>query len=568
MILAEDFEILDTLFQNQSTIIYRAKLIADNKTVIIKTLNNNFPSNYDVSKTKHEYEILKKLVNVEGVIQVSQLFESNNTLMMVFDNIEGGTLKDIFLSEDRLTNGINIEELLKVAILVTDALNNIHLNHIIHKDLSPDNIIYNPSAKQVKIIDFDISSELTFEQRSFQNHNELEGKLDYISPEQTGRINKVLDYRSDLYSLGVTLYELFTGQCPFYGCEGLELIHAHIAKSPIPPHEKNNNIPLPLSQIIMRLLAKMADERYQTAQGLAHDLSLCLENINTHKNLVLGEHDKSPKLQIKQKLYGREKEIESLLSAFERVSLGASEIILLSGSSGTGKTVLAQEIHKPLTQNKGLFISGKFDQNQYDMPFYAWSQVFSSLSDYLLKEDNVSLTRWRKLIQESIGNNGQVLIDAIPSLELIIGKQAAEPTLSGTQAVNRFNYIVKQLINAIASPEHPLVIFIDDWQWADAASIDLLKYLITDNSHEYILFISGYRSDKIIENHPFSLALDVIKNSTIQSHTIHLNNLSEIDSHNLISDALQHPDDIEELSTLIYKKPKVMLFSWDNSCQC
>ena len=555
MILDDDFEILDTLFQNQSTIIYRAKLIANTKTAIIKTLNNNYPSNDDVSKTKHEYEILKKLVNVEGVIQVSQLFESNNTLMMVFDNIEGGTLKDIFLSKDRLTNGINIEEILKVAILVTDALNNIHLNHIIHKDLSPDNIIYNPSSKQVKIIDFGISSQLTFEQHSFQNHNELEGKLDYISPEQTGRINKKLDYRSDLYSWGVTLYELFTGQCPFVGCEGLELIHAHIAKPPIPPHEINNNIPLSLSQVIMRLLAKMADERYQTAKGLVHDLSLCLDKINALSNdLVLGEYDKSPKLRIKQKLYGREKEVEILLSAFERASLGSSEIILLSGSSGTGKTVLAQEIHKPLTQNKGLFISGKFDQNQYDMPFYAWSQVFSSLSNYLLKEDEVSLTRWRKLIHKSIGNNGQVLIDAMPSLELIIGKQAVKPILSSTQAVSRFNYIVKQFINAIASPEHPLVIFIDDWQWADAASIDLLKYLITDNSHEYILFISGYRNEEVTNNHPFSLALEVIDNSSIQSDIIHLDNLSEIDSLNLISDALQQPNGIEELSTLIYQK--------------
>lgn len=555
MILADDFEILDTLFQNQSTIIYRAKLIADNKTVIIKTLNNNFPSNYDVLKTKHEYEILKKLVNVEGVIQVSQLFESNNTLMMVFDNIEGETLKDIFLGKSRLTNDINIEEILPITILVTDALNNIHLSHIIHKDLSPDNIIYSPSSKQVKIIDFGISSQLTFEQHSFQNHNELEGKLNYISPEQTGRINKVLDYRSDLYSWGVTLYELFTGQCPFDGCEGLELIHAHIAIPPIAPHEINHNISLPLSRIIMRLLAKTADERYQTAKGLAHDLSLCLAEINTPNNdLILGQYDKSPKLQIRQKLYGREKEVKSLLNAFKRVSLGSSEIILLTGPSGTGKTVLAQEIHQPLTQNKGLFISGKFDQNQYDMPFYAWSQVFSSLSDYLLKEDDVSLARWRKLIQKNIGNNGQVLIDAIPSLELIIGKQAVEPILSGIQAVNRFNYIVKKFINAIASPEHPLVIFIDDWQWADAASIDLLKYLITDNSHEYILFINGYRNDKIISSHPFSLALEVINNSSIQSEIIHLSNLSESDSLNLISDALQHPDGVEELSKLIYKK--------------
>lgn len=555
MILDDDFEILDTLFQNQSTIIYRAKLIADNKTVIIKTLNNNFPSNYDVSKAKHEYEILKKLINVEGVIQVSQLFESNNTLMMVFDNIEGDTLKDLFLGQDRLKNGINIEEILKVAILATDALNNVHLNNIIHKDLSPDNIIYNAITKQVKIIDFGISSQLTFELHGFQNHNELEGKLDYISPEQTGRINKVLDYRTDLYSWGATLYELFTGQCPFYGCEGLELIHAHIAKPPVPPHEINDKIPLSLSQVIMRLLAKMADERYQTAKGLAHDLSLCLDKINTpNKGLVLGKYDKSPKLQIKQKLYGREKEIEILLNAFARTSLGSSEIILLSGSSGTGKTVLAQEIHKPLTENKGLFISGKFDQNQYDMPFYAWSQVFSSLSDYLLKEDDVSLARWRQLIHTNIGNNGQVLIDAIPSLELIIGKQAVEPKLSGTQAVNRFNYIVKQFINAIASPEHPLVIFIDDWQWADAASIDLLKYLITDNSHEYILFINGYRNEKIIHNHPFSLVLDIIDNSSIQSGIIHLDNLGETDSFNLINDALQQPDGIEELSALIYKK--------------
>ena len=554
MILGDDFEILDTLFQNQSTIIYRAKLIADNKTVIIKTLNNNFPSSADVLKIKHEYEILKALTNVEGVIQVSELFEGNNTLM-VFENIEGDILKNIFLKPDNPISNIDIEALLKVAIQVTDALNNIHLNHVVHKDISPDNIIYNSNTNQVKIIDFGISSQLSFEQHSFQNHNELEGKLAYMSPEQTGRINKILDYRGDLYSLGVTLYELFTGQRPFDGCEGLELIHAHIAISPTPPHEINHNIPLLLSKIIMRLLAKMADERYQTANGLAYDLLFCLENIHAinHK-VVLGQQDKSAKLQIKQKLYGREKEVESLLNAFERVSLGSSEIILLSGSSGTGKSVLAQEIHQPLTRNKGLFISGKFDQNQCDIPFYGWNLMFASLADYILKEDEVSLIRWKTVIKEAIAHNGQVLIDAIPAIELIIGKQTDEAILSGTQAANRFNYIIKQFINAIASPEHPLVIFIDDWQWADAASIDLLKYLMTDNSHEYILFICAYRREEVENNHPFSLALDVIDNSAIPSDIIYLNNLSESDSFNLINDALQQPAHLRPLADIIYKK--------------
>lgn len=557
MKLDDNFEILDTLFQSKSTIIYRAKLLTDNRIVIIKTLNNDFPSNYETAKTKHEYYILKKLINVEGVIKVVDLFESNNTLMMVFENVEGDTLKNIFLNNDQLFKSKNIEMLLKIAISVTNVISNIHLKQIIHKDLSPDNIIYNLNTEEVTVIDFGISSQLTFEQHSFLNHNELEGKLDYISPEQTGRINKVLDYRSDLYSWGVTLYELFTGQCPFYDCDGLELIHAHIAKPAKPVHEINANIPKSLSDIIMRLLAKMADERYQTAKGLSYDLTLCLDNLHKcDNNLVLGTFDRPPKLQIKQKLYGREKEIELLLNAYERVSLGKSEFILLAGASGTGKTVLAQEVYKPLTQNKGLFISGKFDQNQYDMPFYAWTQVFSSLTEYLLKEDDISLARWRKLIQKAIGNNGQVLIDAIPSLELIIGKQTLEPTLSGAQAVNRFNYIIKQFIKSIASPEHPLVIFLDDWQWADTVSIDLLKYLISDNNHEYILFICGYRNEGIVKNHPFSLALDVIDNSSIQSELIHLNNLNQKDTSHLISDALQHPDGIEELSTLIYRKTR------------
>jgi len=556
MLLTAGYEVNEELFNNDSTIIYRGVRSSDKKNVIIKTLNKNFPSEREISRVQREYELAKFLLDIDGVRQVYQLIENNNALMLISEDIGGQTLKKAFIEPQVSINDINIEQRLIIAIKIVNAINQIHQHGIIHKDISPDNIVFNAKTEQVKIIDFGISSLYSIEHQSFQNHNELEGKLEYMSPEQTGRINRTLDYRSDLYSLGVTLYQLFTGELPFNDCHGIELVHAHMATIPTSPHEINSRLPLSLAKIINRLLSKMADDRYQTAKGLSHDLELCLQQLKrkSASDFTLGELDISPNLQLKQKLYGREKETAVLINSFVRISQGASEIMLVSGLSGVGKSALVNEVHRPLTEKKGVFISGKFEQNQRGIPFYAWRQAFTSLAEYILKENDVSLKHWRELILNAIGDNGQVIIDAIPSFELIIGKQPKTAVLSGIQAQNRFSYVVNQFVDAIALKEHPLVIFIDDWQWADIASLDLLRSLVESKAKPHLLLITAYRDNEISNSHPFWLTLEDINQSAIYSESIHLENLTESATLTLISDALQQPDEVQELAELVYKK--------------
>jgi diguanylate cyclase (GGDEF)-like protein len=556
MLLSAGYEASEELFNNESTIIYRGIRVYDKKNVIIKTLNKNFPSSREISRVKREYELASFLLDIDGVRQVYQLLENNNSLMLVSEDIGGQTLKKTFFEAPLSPDEINIEDSLVIAIKIAKALSYIHQHGIIHKDISPDNIVFNPKTEQVKIIDFGISSLYSIEHQSFQNHNELEGKLEYMSPEQTGRINRTLDYRSDLYSLGVTLYQLFTGELPFKECDGIELVHAHMAKIPTSPHEINSRLPLSLAKIINRLLSKMADDRYQTAKGLTHDLELSLQQLKRKaaSDFTLGELDISPKLQLKQKLYGREKEVALLINSFDRISQGTSEIMLISGLSGVGKSALVNEIHRPLTEKKGVFISGKFEQNQRGIPFYAWRQAFTSLAKYILKENDVSLKHWRELILNAIGNNGQVLVDAIPSFELILGEQPKTPVSSGVQAQHRLSYVINQFIDAIALKEQPLVIFIDDWQWADAASLELLKSLVEGKVKKHLLLIAAYRENEISNAHPFSLALSSISNSAVKHECIHLNNLTEESTQKLISDALQEPEKVKDLSKLLYEK--------------
>jgi len=556
MLLTAGYEVSEELFNNDTTIIYRGVRSSDRKNVIIKTLNKNFPSEREISRVQREYELAKFLLDIDGVRQVYQLLENNNSLMLISEDIGGKTLKKAFLESQISIDDINIEQRLIIAIKISNAISQIHQHGIIHKDISPDNIVFNAKTEQVKVIDFGISSLYSVEHQSFQNHNELEGKLEYMSPEQTGRINRFLDYRSDLYSLGVTFYQLFTGELPFKDCNGIELVHAHMAKAPTSPHEINSRLPLSLAKIINRLLSKMADERYQTAKGLTHDLELCLQQLKRKlsSDFVLGELDISPRLQLKQRLYGREEETASLINSFNRISQGASEIMLVSGSSGVGKSALVNEVHWPLTKKQGVFITGKFEQNQRDIPFYAWRQAFSSLAEYILKENDVSLNHWRELILNAIGDNGQIIIDAIPSFELIIGKQPKTTVLSGIQAQNRFSHVVNQFVGAIALKEHPIVIFIDDWQWADIASLDLLRSLVESKTKQHLLLIAAYRDNEISNSHPFWLTLEDIHQSAIYSESIHLENLTESAALTLISDALQKPDAVQGLAELVYEK--------------
>ena len=456
-----DYRLSEELFSSETTKVCRAVHLGDGRQVVLKILSGEQTRPEAFVEYRREFEITASLKGVVGVIEVIGLENIQDTVMIVEEDIGGRSLASI------LEGGrVDLAEALSLAIRLARALGQIHRQHVIHKDINPANIIWNRAADEVRIIDFGISSQLSQERQEFQSVNQLEGSLAFISPEQTGRVNRRLDYRSDLYSLGVSLYQLFAGALPFVAREGIELVHAHIALTPVPPHEVNPELPLAVSQIVMRLMAKMADDRYQSAAGLEYDLQHCLDQLRATGQLApfpLAANDASIRFQIPQKLYGREAEIATIIAAFDRSTQGPSELLLVSGFSGAGKSALVHEVHKPLTERCGNFITGKFDQYQRDIPFYAWTRAFEEFCNLLLKEDESSLAEWRERISAAVGAIGKVLTDVIPSVETIIGPQAEIPPLAGEQALNRLNYVFGNFLGAVCRPDHPLVIFLDDW---------------------------------------------------------------------------------------------------------
>ncbi|MEH1787640.1 MAG: AAA family ATPase, partial [Nostoc sp.] len=455
----------------------------------------------------------------------------------VMEDFGGISLKD-FAKVERL-HITSLKEFLLSAISLCNTLDIVIRHRIIHKDIKPSNILINPETKQVKLIDFSIASLLPRETQEIQNANALEGTLAYLSPEQTGRMNRGIDYRSDFYSLGVTFYELLTGQLPFVSDDPMELVHCHLAKNPIAVHHHNPNIPLVLSEIISKLMAKNAEDRYQSALGIKHDLEICLSQLQATGNIeyfTLGERDISDRFLIPEKLYGRETEVLTLLQAFEKVSLGTTEMMLVAGFSGIGKTAVVNEVHKPIVRQRGYFIKGKYDQFQRNIPFSAFVQAFRDLMGQLLSESDAQLQAWKTKILEAVGDNGQVLIDVIPELERIVGTQPPAIELSGSAAETRFNLLMQKFVQIFTSIEHPLVMFLDDLQWADSASLKLLQLLMSQTEH--LLILGAYRDNEVSPVHPFILTVDEIVKTGAVVNTIVLQPLSEPDMNQLVADTL------------------------------
>ncbi|WP_375496134.1 AAA family ATPase [uncultured Nostoc sp.] len=446
-------------------------------------------------------------------------------------------------------------EFLEIAIALCNTLDVLYRERIIHKDIKPANILINPETKQVKLIDFSIASLLPRETQTLINPNVLEGTLAYISPEQTGRMNRGIDYRTDFYSLGVTFYELLTGVLPFQSNDPMELVHCHIAKQP--PSVIRDEIPQVLSDIVMKLMAKNAEDRYQSALGLKFDLENCLHQLQSTgiiKGFEIGKRDVCDRFIIPDKLYGRKIEVENLLQAFERVSLGATEMMLVAGFSGIGKTAVVNEVHKPIVQQRGYFIKGKYDQFQRNIPFSAFVQAFRDLMGQLLTESDVQIQQWKSNILEAVGENGQVIIEVIPELSRIIGIQPAVPELSGTAAQNRFNSIFQKFISVFTTKKHPLVMFLDDLQWADSASFKLVELLMGEDSG-YLLLIGAYRDNEVSPIHPLMMTLEEMHKVGAVINSITLQVLSENTLNRLVADTLNCIHDLAiPLTQLIYQK--------------
>ncbi|BAY65626.1 multi-sensor signal transduction multi-kinase [Calothrix brevissima NIES-22] len=551
MLSVSGYQVLEKLCESSRSLIYRAQRHSDQESVLLKVLRQEYPSPVAIARFQMEYDILRNL-KAEGVIKAYALETYRQSPVLVLEDFGGESLQTC-LAERRF----NLEEFLTLAIQVTSILGEIHQHNLIHKDINPSNIVLNRTTGQVKIIDFGIATVLSRENPTLRNLNVLEGTLAYMSPEQTGRMNRAMDYRTDFYSLGVTFYQLLCDRLPFEATDPLELVHCHIAKQPLPPHEANPPVPEPVSDLVMKLLAKNAEDRYQSAHGIWADLQECC---NQHKqtqqieSFAVGRWDIASTFQIPQKLYGRAGEVESLLKVFEQVigngcetdkTKATAELILVSGYPGIGKTTLVQELYKPVTHQNGYFITGKYEQLQRNIPYFALIQAFRSLIRQLLSESQEQIVDWREKLLAALGDNAQIVVDVIPDLEFLIGKQPEAIALPPAEAQNRFYLALEKFIRVFTQPFtidikpiHPLVIFLDDLQWADSASLQLIQRWITIMNDQQLLVIGAYRDTEVDADHPLARSLQEIQQAKGTVHHIALSPLGLADVNCLLQDTL------------------------------
>jgi len=536
MFIIAGYEYLEKIHDSLITLVYRARRIRDRQPVIIKILKKAYPSSQDIYVFKHQYELMKDL-DSEGIIKAYSLEKSNNYIAIVLEDFGGNSLKNFF----QTGKFISLSVFLQISIGLTKALEEVHRRNIIHKDIKPDNIIINERTLKIKIADFSIASLLRQEKYLASNPDRLEGTLAYMSPEQTGRMNRAIDYRTDFYSLGVTFYEMLTRQLPFQTTDAMELVHSHIAKIPALPHELDPTIPKVVSDIVMKLLAKTAEDRYQSAYGIKADLEACLTQLQTNgriKDFILGQHDIFAKFQIPQKLYGRALEIATLNAAFERISQGTSEMILVSGYSGIGKTALINEIDRQIVRRKGYFSSGKCDQFKRGIPYAALIQAFQTLIRQLLTESEKKIQIWKEKLLKALGTNGRVIIEIIPEVELIMGQQPPIAQLESGESQNRFYLVFQKFLSVFTSKKHPLVLFIDDLQWVDSASLKLLQLLMMSLDSQYFLLIGAYRDNEVNETHSLTLLLNEIQKAGVKVNQIDIQPLNSVQVNELIADTL------------------------------
>src|SRR5882672_11303019 len=506
------------------------------------------PSPETLKKIDHEYSLRNEL-DPAWAVRPLALSERSEQVTLVLED-PGGVTLDEFLS-----GPMESARLLSVAVGLATALAELHRREWIHKDVKPSNVLVNCATGQVRLMGFGIASRLRREHQPFEAPEFIAGTLPYMAPEQTGRMNRSIDSRSDLYAFGVTLYEMLTGTRPFVASDPLEWVHCHIARHPVPPYERVTSVPACVSAIVMKLLAKTPEDRYQTASGVESDLRRCLAEWDAHgciADFSPGQHDAHDRLTIPEKLYGRAREVKTLLTAFDRVVVGGRpELVLVSGYSGIGKSAVVNELHKPLVPPRGLFASGKFDQYKRDIPYATLAQAFQSLTRPLLSKSEEDLRPWRDALHDALDPNGQLMVALVPDLKAIIGEQPPVPELPQQDAQRRFHLVFRRFLGVFARPEHPLALFLDDLQWLDAATLDLMEDLLTQPDVAHLLLIGAYRDNEVDAIHPLVRKLDAMRKAGGLLHDIVLAPLTREDLDQLISDSLhctqEHAGPLAEL---------------------
>ena len=548
------YRVEETLFTSSRTQIQRGIRESDGCSVILKSLSAPFPGTGQLQRFALCHELLQ-MFDHPNIIKVLDYIETGDSPVMVLEDSHSLDLRDYL--KQRPSHRLPLADFLDIAIQLADALSVIHQAQVVHKDLHPGNVLINPNSGLVQVIDFGMASLRSREQPLMSSSGQLEGALPYISPEQTWRMNRALDYRTDFYTLGVTFYELLTGQRPFEADDALGMVYAHIAKEQTPVISLRADIPPILSKIVDKCLKKMAEDRYQSALGLKRDLEKCRDAMMAHTlsiDFTLGEQDISDRFQLSQMLYGRDTEVKGLLNCFQRSLDGDAQLLVVSGYSGIGKSSLVHEIHQPIAAQNGLFASGKFDQFQQNMPYSALQQAFKVWLQHTLTQKETSLLALRERLGQALGSNARVLIDFMPEFEHLLGALPAIPAVGAEETLNRFNIVLRRFI-ALITENQPLVLFIDDIQWADRGTLNLLPLLINEPNCRLLLIVA-YRDNEVDLVHPVMRMLANIKDDNSKQITsLVLEPLSEADTLQLLQSVLHRPDgELKLLAEMVHRK--------------
>ena len=544
--------VFEALRKDEEFILYRGRSGDDAVQVLVASPAVEYPAPESLKLLEHAYSLREELDARWAARPIAMARHRDRTVLVMED--PGGVPLDRLLGQP-----LNVAFSLRLAISLSSAIGHLHQRGIIHKDIKPAHVLVNSDTGQCWLRGFGIASRLPRERQAPESPEFIAGTLAYMAPEQTGRMNRSIDSRSDLYALGVTLYEMLTGSLPFTASDPMEWLHCHVARQPIPPGERSKNVPASVSAIIMKLLAKTAEERYQTAAGAESDLRRCLVEWETQRRIddfPLGEHDTPDRLFIPEKLYGRAREIDTLLASFDRVvASGRSELVLVSGYSGIGKSSIVNELHKVLVPRRGLFASGKFDQYKRDIPYSTLGQALQSLIRPLLGKSEAELRNWCEALREALDPNGLLIVDLVPELKLIIGEQPPVPELPPQDAQRRFQLVFRRFIGVFARPEHPLALFLDDLQWLDPATLDLLEDLLTRPDVQHLMLIGAYRDNEVNSAHPLMRKLEAIRKAGASVQEIILAPLAGEELGRLIADSLHcEPERVTPLAQLVHDK--------------
>ena len=571
-----NYVLREKIHETRNSIIYRGHIEKGAQQFIIKLLKSRYPTPSEIAQFRQEYELIKGL-DLEGVIKTFDIINGNDKFALVLEDFDSVSIKSLLDKKERSyvekkfnlpqikslldkKEKFDIKTFLRISAKIAETLGKIHEKEVVHRDIKPQNILINPITNEVKITDFGISAVITHENDEIYNPDFIAGTLAYMSPEQTGRMNRTVDYRADLYSFGITLYEMLTGSLPFKSQDPMELIHSHIAVMPEPPAVLDPAIPVVISDMIMRLLAKAPEERYQNGYGLLADIRECFRQLEEKQKIEafeLGRHDISNRFIIPQKLFGREKEISALLERFEDVTVTAkgAAVMVVAGAPGIGKSAMVNEIYKPIVARKGYFISGKYEQFRRDKPYSAIIQAFQVLVKQILSESEERTGLWKQRLLNVLGESGKIITEVIPEVELIIGKQPDLPALGPEESKNRFNFVFEKFTSVFPAKEHPVVLFLEDLQWADLASLQFMKNILTGSGINYFFLILSFRDNEVSEFHQVMDFLRNVEKSKVRLDRITLGVLTVRDITDLIKYFLRCYDEKgAELAELVVKK--------------